>query len=181
MKNLFLLLFVALLLLSPAPVFAQDEPAPDDTWTEDTAPVHPPAFHEKQPPVPVAAPQDGQPWYVGHAQEEYLNQLDPMVDSAMKGYNAEDHKVFFADYCKAMAGVATEMTFKNMVLGMFKKKTGDFKHKKLLDSRCSFNETNPLLYYEAEFANGKFLLPVNFSKEGEGYKVMQIQVQDLQP
>jgi hypothetical protein len=37
--------------------------------------------------------------------------LDPVIDSALAGYNAGDSKAFFAGYAKALAAVATEPMF----------------------------------------------------------------------
>jgi len=160
MKRLALLLA---LFAFAAPAFAEDAaPAPD--------------------PVPdaAAAPAAEAPmWYAGHAQEKFLSKADAMIENAMAGYNKEDWKTFFADYGKQMEAVATEQTFQTMVLGMFKKDAGAYKGKKLLEERCSFNDTAPLLMFEGEFENGKRLLAVNFTKEGDLFKVMQIQIQPL--
>lgn len=200
MKKIMLLCLLAIgifaLTMNSLPLSAQEENGVEENAVlengldqplvvEEETPVDVPALTEAPPAevtppaTPVEAVPPAAPWYEKHAQKAYLEVLDPMVDHAMKGYNDENHQVFFANYCKMMAGVATEMTFKNMVMNMFKAKTGAFKSKTLLDARCSFNETTPLLVYEGEFEKGKFLLPVNFTKEGDVFKVMQIQVQDI--
>jgi hypothetical protein len=182
---------------APAEEAATTAPAPAETPTPAPAatPAETPAAPAAEPAktdaaAPVAATTDAAApapagdglaaeakWYAGHAQEKYLSVLDPMVDNAMEGYNKEDYKIYFKDFAASMAAVATEQTFSSMVLGMWKKDAGEFKSKKLIDERCSFNDTTPLLVYEGEFANKKMDLAVNFIKEGDAFKVMQVTIQ----
>jgi hypothetical protein len=114
--------------------------------------------------------------YENHPNASYLKITEPMVDNAMQGYNKEDHQAFYKDYTKSMASVATESTFKMMVMNMWKKETGNYKSRKLIDSRCSFNDSAPLLVYEADFENAKKILSVNFLKEEDELKIVQIVV-----
>lgn len=180
MKNTPVLL-LAFLLVLPLAALAQEGSA---VASPEAAAPDAPATATEAPAEGVAAGEgvvagDGVKIYAGHAQEKLLAKLVPMVDAAMEGYNKEDHKVYFADFCKAMEAVATEQTFRTMVQGMWKKENGAFKAKKLLDDRCSFNDQVPLLMFEAEFENGKRLLAVNFTREGDLFRVMQISVNPL--
>jgi hypothetical protein len=102
------------------------------------------------------------------------NALDATVDKAMAGYNAGDAKVFFADYAKMMAAVATEGTF-NL---MYKSQPyGKYVSRTPIKAETVLLGDNPLLVYQAEFEkNKKVKISVNFTKEDGAFKVMQIQI-----
>lgn len=105
--------------------------------------------------------------------------FDAMVDNALKGYNDGDSKVFFADYAKIVAAIATEQTFKTMYADRYKKDYGDYVSRKMLDKNTVLMGDFPLLVYEAEFKNGKVKLSVNFTKEGDKFKIMQMAMDKL--
>jgi hypothetical protein len=102
--------------------------------------------------------------------------LDPIVDKALAGYNALDAKVFFADYAKALAAVATEPTFDMMYKDMFFKTYGKYISRQPINVETVFDADTPLVVYQAEFEkNKKVKISVNFMKEDGAFKVVQIQ------
>ena len=102
--------------------------------------------------------------------------LDPVVDKALAGYNALDAKVFFADYAKALAGVATEPTFNMLYKDMHFKTYGKYISRQPIDAETVFDADTPLVVYRAEFEkNKKVKISVNFMKEDGAYKLVQIQ------
>lgn len=99
----------------------------------------------------------------------------------MKGYNAGDAKVFFADYAKLLAAVAVPATFdalyKNGELKEFEK----YESKKLIAAQSVVEGETPLLVFEAKFEkNPKVKLSVNFMKEEGKPKVMQVTIEKFQ-
>jgi hypothetical protein len=100
--------------------------------------------------------------------------LDAMVDKAMAGYNAGDAKVFYADYAKMMAAVATEAVFN----AMYKSQPyGKYVSRTPIKAETVLVGDSPLLVYQAEFEkNKKVKLSVNFTKEDGALKIMQIQI-----
>jgi len=100
--------------------------------------------------------------------------LDAVVDKALAGYNAGDSKVFFADYAKMMAAVATDATFN----AMYKSQPfGKYISRQPIKAETVLVGDTPLLVYQAEFEkNKKVKISVNFIKEDGAFKVMQIQI-----
>jgi hypothetical protein len=102
--------------------------------------------------------------------------LDTMVDKALAGYNASDSKVFFADYAKLVAAVATETTFNAMYKGAYLQTYGKYLSRQPIKAETVLEGNTPLLVYQAEFEkNKKVKISVNFFKEAGAFKVMQIQ------
>jgi hypothetical protein len=102
--------------------------------------------------------------------------LDPVIDSALAGYNAGDSKAFFAGYAKALAAVATEPMFNMMYKDNYFKAYGKYLSRRPLDAETVFDADTPLVVYQAEFEkNKKVKISVNFMKEEGVYRVVQIQ------
>ena len=107
--------------------------------------------------------------------------LDAMVESAMKGYNDGDSKVFFADYAKLLSAVAVPATFDMLYKNAAMKEFGKFVSKKLVAGQSVVEGDTPLLVYEAKFEkNPKVKLAVNFMKEEGKPKVVQITIEKFQ-
>ena len=107
--------------------------------------------------------------------------LEAKVDNVLKGYNDDDHKVFFADYAKSMAALATEQTFKTMYVNMAKKDFGKYVSKKLIPAQTVNTGDFPLLVYEGEFEkNKKVKISVNFTKEDGNFKIMQVRFDKME-
>lgn len=101
--------------------------------------------------------------------------LEEMADKALKGYNDGDWKVFYADYAKSMAALATEPVFKMMYQDQAMKNLGKYESKKLLDKETVVQGDTPLLVYEAKFEKAeKVKASFNFTKEDGKFKIMQI-------
>jgi hypothetical protein len=100
--------------------------------------------------------------------------LDAVVDKALVGYNAGDAKVFFADYAKMMAAIATDAAFD----AMYKSQPfGKYVSRQPIKAETVLAGDSPLLVYQAEFEkNKKVKISVNFTKEDGAFKVMQIQI-----
>ncbi len=103
--------------------------------------------------------------------------LDTMVQKAMKAYNDADSKAFFADYAAAAAAIATPQTYKLMYEDMYKAKFGKFVSMTFNAKESSINDEAPLLIYAAKFEKGAAKVGVNFTKEGEALKIIQISIQ----
>ena len=102
--------------------------------------------------------------------------LEAMTDKALAAYNAGDAKVFYADFAKMMASIATEQTFNMMYRDMYMKTYGKYVSRKLIKSESSIFEDTPLMVFEAEFEKAKKVkVSVNFMKENGVYKIMQMQ------
>ena len=107
--------------------------------------------------------------------------LDAIVEKAMKGYNDGDAKVFFADYAKLLAAVATPATFDALYKNAALKEFGKFVSKKLVAGQSVVEGETPLLVYEAKFEkNPRVKLAVNFMQEEGKPKVMQVTIEKFQ-
>lgn len=108
-------------------------------------------------------------------------ELESIVENAMKGYNAGDAKVFFADYAKLLAAVAVPATFDALYKNMALKDFGKYESKKLIAAQSVVEGETPLLVFEAKFEkNPKVKLSVNFMKEEGKPKVMQVTIEKFQ-
>lgn len=108
-------------------------------------------------------------------------ELESIVENAMKGYNAGDAKVFFADYAKLLAAVAVPATFDALYKNGALKEFGKYESKKLIAAQSVVEGETPLLVFEAKFEkNPKVKLSVNFMKEEGKPKVMQVTIEKFQ-
>jgi hypothetical protein len=104
--------------------------------------------------------------------------LEANLDKALKAYNGDDAKAFWAEFCKAAEPLKTKETFDALYTNGYKKaygklvKRGDLmKEKSVLDGEIG------LARYVAEFEKGKKLeIDVNWVKEDKTIKFMQIQI-----
>lgn len=109
--------------------------------------------------------------------EETFKTLDAMVDKVIKAYNAGNWKAFYADYAKAMSGIATEQAFNSLYTNMYKKQFGDIKSRKLNTSRTTMPGENGLTVYDVTCSKKNAVLSVNWMKENGQWKVQQVQLQ----
>ena len=103
--------------------------------------------------------------------------LDAIVENAMKGYNAGDAKVFFADYAKSLSAIATPATFDALYTNMAMKEFGKYVSKKLIPGESVAQGETPLLVFEAKFEkNARVKLSINFLQEEGKPKLMQVTI-----
>lgn len=109
--------------------------------------------------------------------EADLKKLEAIVDNALKAYNDEDHKKFFADYSKLIKDAFNEQTFKALYVDGTKKMYGKYKDKtkKIYKPKTVTKGDMPTLVYVAEFEKEpKVMIAINFVTEDGAYKVLQI-------
>ena len=102
--------------------------------------------------------------------------FDPLVENALKAYNKEDFKAFFADYSKSLSAMATEPVFKMMFIDTYKKDLGNYVSRKLVADQSSkvVGDAN-VLVYNAQFEKNKNVrISVNVNKEDGKFKFVQI-------
>lgn len=98
----------------------------------------------------------------------------------MKGYNAGDAKVFFADYAKLLSAVATPAMFDALYKNAAMKEYGKYESKSLLAKESVVDGETPLLVFAAKFEkNPKVKLSVNFMQEDGKPKVMQVTIEKM--
>lgn len=103
------------------------------------------------------------------------------VEKAMKGYNEQDHKAFYADWAKSMAPSTTEENFKKFYVEMNMKKF----HGKMLemsrddkDERVVLKGDYPVLIFAAKFEkNEKTKINAAFAREGDTFKLVQLNLE----
>jgi len=103
---------------------------------------------------------------------------DAMLEKALVAYNKQDPKAFYADFAQSMAAIATEQAFQALYVGMYMKDFGQYKSRELLKDKCVVpaDSTVGLLQYKAVFEkNEKMTIAVNIVKEGDAWKLMQVQ------
>ena len=108
-------------------------------------------------------------------------ELESIVENAMKGYNAGDAKIFFADYAKSLSAVATPATFDALYTNMAMKEFGKYVSKKLIPGESVAQGETPLLVFEAKFEkNPRVKLSINFLQEEGRPKLMQVTIAKFQ-
>ncbi|MFN7976061.1 MAG: hypothetical protein U0166_27625 [Acidobacteriota bacterium] len=101
--------------------------------------------------------------------------LEGMLDNALKAYNAQDAKAFYADYAKSLAGIATDQAFNTMYKDGYMKDLGKFVSKTMVKEKSVVTGDFPLMVFNAKFdKNEKVTLSCNFTKEDGNFKIMQI-------
>jgi hypothetical protein len=106
-----------------------------------------------------------------------LKPLVPMVENAMKGYNAHDHKVYFADFAKMVAPVTTEDWFKKFIVdGYFAKWNGKLLGLELdpKDERNVLKGPNLVVVFKAKFEKRESKIRACFMKEADAWKIQSI-------
>ena len=107
--------------------------------------------------------------------------LEATVDKVLKAYNEGDAKTFNGEYAKMMSAVATEQTFKTMYQDQYMKNLGKYESKKPLEKETVATGDFPLLVYEAKFEKApKVKVSVNFTKDGDEFKLMQVRFDKLE-
>ncbi|RCK79074.1 MAG: hypothetical protein OZSIB_0416 [Candidatus Ozemobacter sibiricus] len=118
------------------------------------------------------------------ADEETMKALEAMIDKALDAYNKQDWKAFYADFAPAMAAICTEQAFQTMYIGMYMNQFGQYKSRELIKEKTVV-PANPadapvgLLQYKAVFEkNAQVEIAVNITRDGNAWKLMQIQFND---
>ena len=104
--------------------------------------------------------------------------LEKNLEKALKAYNDDDHKKFWAEFCAAADALKTKETFDALYTNGYKKLYGKLvKRGDLLKDKSALEGEIGLVRYMAEFEKGKKLeIDVNWVKEGKEIKFMQIQI-----
>jgi hypothetical protein len=115
------------------------------------------------------------------SRDQFIQDYTPVVDNALEAYNNEDAKAFYKDFASALASIATEDAFKAMYVKMYKDKFGKFVSKELIKESSSVSQINALLVYRAKFEKkDNIQISVNFMKEGDAFKIMQLRFDEVQ-
>lgn len=112
------------------------------------------------------------------ADEETMKALEAMIDKALDAYNKQDWKAFYADFAPAMAAICTEQAFQTMYIGMYMQQFGQYKSRELIKDKTVVpaDATVGLLQYKAVFEkNAQVEIAVNITRDGNAWKLMQIQ------
>jgi hypothetical protein len=120
----------------------------------------------------------------GTAGEEPIDvkALEKSVDKALKAYNDDDHKSFWADFSKMADALKTKETFDALYTNGYKKMFGKLvKRGDLNKDKSVITGEVGLARFKAEFENEtKAEINVNWVKEGKEIKFQQIQICKLQ-
>lgn len=112
-----------------------------------------------------------------------LKKLEATMDRALKAFNEGDHKKFWAEFAKAADPLKTPEVFKALYLDGYQKTFGKYNEKstrKFLEKRSALTGETILAMWQGEFEkNKKALIAANFQKEGNDYKLIQIQVHEF--
>jgi hypothetical protein len=102
--------------------------------------------------------------------------LEKNLEKALKAYNDDDHKKFWAEFCTAANALKTKETFDALYTNGYKKQFGKFvKRGDLLKDKSTLEGEIGLVRYTAEFEKNKKLeMDINWVKEGKEIKFMQI-------
>ncbi len=104
-----------------------------------------------------------------------------MVDRALTAYNKEDFNAFYRDFSTERLE-RTKSAFRAIWVDGYKQDFGNMISKELLENKCNFNTTYPLLKYKGKFAkNDNVTIKVIFSKENGQYKIFYIRFDVLLP
>ncbi len=128
-------------------------------WAQDAPPATP---------APAAASD----------QDPVLAQVEPLIDKLLAAYNAGDWKAFYADYGKNMASICTEQAFKTMYVDMYMAQFGKYESRTFVKEASSIPADAPvgLLTFKGVFEKEKTVkISINITKEGEAWKIMQVQ------
>jgi hypothetical protein len=105
-----------------------------------------------------------------------FKQLDAMTGKAVDAYNKQDSKKFYADYAKQMSAIATPQTFQALYgANGYMKTVGTVKTRKFAPKKSAVNGAVAILVYDATFSKGAGVVNVNFIKEGNAFKIQQVQ------
>jgi ribosomal protein S20 len=117
---------------------------------------------------------------VAMAAEEKIDvkTLEKSVDKALKAYNDDDHKKFWAEFSKMADALKTKEIFDALYTNGYKKTFGKLvKRGDLIQDKSTLEGEIGLARFTAEFEKDKKLeVDVNWVKEGKDIKFQQIQI-----
>jgi hypothetical protein len=111
-----------------------------------------------------------------------VKELEKAVERALKAYDDDDHKKFWAEFCTAANALKTKETFDALYTNGFKKQYGKcVKRGELLKDKSTLDGELGLVRYKAEFEKDKKAeIDINWVKEDNKIKFMQILIGKLQ-
>jgi hypothetical protein len=105
--------------------------------------------------------------------------LEEKVVKLLEAYNKDDVKAFYADWAKSAAAIATPQVYDALYKMGAKTMVGDYVAKSIKFRKEGSVLSGDLLvvYFEAAFSKEKDgLVTVNFVKEGDAYKFLQVKM-----
>jgi hypothetical protein len=104
--------------------------------------------------------------------------LEKSLEKALKAYNDDDHKKFWAEFSSTVNALKTKETYDALYTNGYKKEYGKFvKRGDLVKEKSTLEGEIGLVRYKAEFdKNKKLEIDINWSKEDKKIKFMQIQI-----
>jgi hypothetical protein len=108
--------------------------------------------------------------------------LEKNLDRALKAYNDDDHKKFWAEFSKMADALKTKETYDALYTIGYKPMYGKLvKRGEMIKDKSSLDGPIGLARYLAEFEkNKKVEIDVNFAIEGKDVKFIQIQINKVQ-
>jgi hypothetical protein len=113
------------------------------------------------------------------AQDADPKVLSKTLEAALEAYNKDDVKTFFKEWAKSVESITTEPTYNALYKQGAKSQVGNYKPKslKLIKEGTALTGDFLIVYFDAEFdKEKKGKISVNFQKEGNAYKLMQLQI-----
>jgi hypothetical protein len=112
------------------------------------------------------------------AEEEKVNikVLETNLDRALKAYNDDDHKKFWAEFAKAADALKTKETYDALYTNGYKPMYGKLvKRGEMIKDKSGLDGPLGLVRFLAEFEKDKRVeIDVNWAKEGKDVKFIQI-------
>ena len=104
--------------------------------------------------------------------------LEKNLDRALKAYNEDDHKKFWAEFAKSVDALKTKETYDALYTMGYKKIYGKLvKRGQMIKEKSGLDGPLGLVRYLAEFEKDKKVeIGVNWAKEGKDVKFIQIQI-----
>ena len=108
--------------------------------------------------------------------------LEKNLDRALKAYNDDDHKKFWAEFAKTVDALKTKETYEALYTNGYKPMYGKLlKRGEMIKDKSALEGPVGLVRYLAEFEkNKKVEIDVNWEKEGKEVKFIQIQINKLE-
>jgi len=120
----------------------------------------------------------------GAADEEKIDVkvLEKSVDNALKAYNDDDDKKFWAEFSKDVDALKTKETYDALYTNGYKKLFGKLvKRGDMIKDKSVLTGDIGLVRYKAEFDKDKKVeIDINWVKEGKDIKFQQIQINKQQ-
>lgn len=101
---------------------------------------------------------------------------EPLVEHAMKAYNAADWQGFYRDFSERVRPHCNEQSFQSVYLENGHKQVGSYRSRQLVGERSSLQAPAGLLVYRAQFSRCPATLSVNLVWEGGSWKILQIRI-----